>query len=710
MMTKVHRKTVCLFFPLLTLIVLSTTGCGKTALFDMPGGGTGDSDADTDSDADSDADSDSDTDGDTETFTDTEPSSHSYQQCGGDGDVHWFDSWGNEEEMVEDCPDENGICINTSPTTAECACEDNWDFETGCTACLENWDIAEDCQECITNWDIAEDCTECLDNWNIETDCTTCLGNWDIAEDCLECLGNWDIAEDCDDCLGNWDVETLCEACETNWVNENNDCGTCPENWDPDENCAVCLNQWVDENNNCGTCPGNWNPDPDCSECLGNWAEAYNCEVCETNWIDENNDCGTCPPNWDPEANCAACLNYWIDEDNDCGTCLIEDTCVPEEPICMDPLASESPGYCNQLDDDCDGVVDEGCSCSLGQVQACFIGPPNFRDQGACTDGTQECQESGVWGPCEDGLWPTDEECDDVDNDCDACDDEDLCCDPPIFCSYEMPPTQPFQNYTIDGSQIYLFDDATNWKWELKPGPCGEVLGQPSFTMNGDKTTMIEGPNLSNPTLYFNLSGNYELTLTVTTPNSGDLQCTWIIDVEGPGLRVELCWDTTGSVDLDLHLGKLDTTAAWFETGSTVADCFYANCQGTSNAVNWGYADVDGKDNPRLDIDNISTPGIPENINLDNPEDGDEFRVLVHYYPSWGTTTHPVINLYCSGDRLATYGLSPEVEDFDQSDLGWKVVDVVTTFDVEGNLECGLTPILTSGNKYWVESTPFAWP
>lgn len=49
----------------------------------------------------------------------------------------------------------------------------------------------------------------------------------------------------------------------------------------------------------------------------------------------------------------------------------------------------------------CDG---EGCACTtVGATQACWTGPPQDRNQGACKDGTQTCVQAGEfgkWGPC----------------------------------------------------------------------------------------------------------------------------------------------------------------------------------------------------------------------------------------------------------------------------------------------------------------------
>src|SRR5579859_1633633 len=59
--------------------------------------------------------------------------------------------------------------------------------------------------------------------------------------------------------------------------------------------------------------------------------------------------------------------------------------CGPVE----DCVLNGGPG--NGLDDDCNGLVDDGCTCTSGTVQRCFTGPPGKRGVGACTDGLETC-------------------------------------------------------------------------------------------------------------------------------------------------------------------------------------------------------------------------------------------------------------------------------------------------------------------------------
>ncbi len=373
------------------------------------------------------------------------------------------------------------------------------------------------------------------------------------------------------------------------------------------------------------------------------------------------------------------------------------------------------------LDNNCNGSIDEGCACTPGQVQACFEGPPGRRDVGACQDGTQRCQgseEFGVWGPCKGGIGPSDDVCDRLDNDCDGCADNAMCCfrielDCPGPGDPRIPDTQPFAEYMLDGADFWP-GNAMGWRWEIEGGPCDELLWETSdkrsYTVLGveDPTTDLEQQRIMfRPTL----SGDYRVTMTVIDTKGKEHTCTFIVHVVGPGLRVELCWDTTGSVDVDLHLHKPGTTGNWFTSED---DCYFSTCKAASSHPDWGYADSPLSEceggpqgatwtsngscaNPRLDIDNLSTPGIPENTNVDLPGDGETFRVMVHY---WGGSieTHPLVNIYCGGRPVATYGAAPDlVPGFvNNGNEIWRVADV-TTHVTGDQTDCDVEQLHPSG-------------
>lgn len=130
--------------------------------------------------------------------------------------------------------------------------------------------------------------------------------------------------------------------------------------------------------------------------------------------------------------NCNGLVDEGFDKDGDGYT-----TCNGD---CNDNNAAVSPGaqeVCGDgVDNNCNGQQNEGCACSNGAARQCGT------DAGECEFGVQTCS-SGQWGACVGGVVPKPETCNGKDDDCDGQTDE-IFCGGSNYC-YDMisTPTSP---------------------------------------------------------------------------------------------------------------------------------------------------------------------------------------------------------------------------------------------------------------------------
>ncbi len=372
----------------------------------------------------------------------------------------------------------------------------------------------------------------------------------------------------------------------------------------------------------------------------------------------------------------------------------------------------------NNLDDTCDGLVDEGCVC-MGPEKGCYAGRPSDLEQAntACRAGVQYC-ELEFYGPCEGQILPGDEVCDGLDNDCDGAVDDLPNCDnipPQAIC----PPDQAgstLANYTLEGGYMDADGDAMqSAEWRLVGKPAGS-------------TAVPMPPNALRTETFADLQGEYVFELTVTDARGGIGKCQTRINAGSDDeLRVEMVWNTGAAndhSDVDMHLLR-DPNARWFDEAPDGGDCFFANCRVCRAPYDLGDDAVEVEcreeisrfnndpnldpppqiawfppldtDDPRLDLDDVQGLG-PENINIRSPRDG-TYRLGVHYWHDDGFGRSSVsVRVFCGGELAMSF--EPVTLDNRGADPGgaetafWEVGDIVWQGD-----GCRVQPFGEVGNR-----------
>ena len=166
----------------------------------------------------------------------------------------------------------------------------------------------------------------------------------------------------------------------------------------------------------CVSCTGDAQCDPgsvcnSVGECVSGCSDAAPCgggqACCDGACADLNSDplaCGMCgKPCSVPEHAGVACV----------------------QGVCQMGACDAGFADCNQNPDDgCEADVSGGggCSCTPGDTQNCYTGPPGTQDIGTCKGGTSTCDASGtMWGACMGQVTPMFDTCADAkDNDCDG--------------------------------------------------------------------------------------------------------------------------------------------------------------------------------------------------------------------------------------------------------------------------------------------------
>lgn len=278
---------------------------------------------------------------------------------------------------------------------------------------------------------------------------------------------------------------------------------------------------------------------------------------------------------------------------------------------------------------------------------------------------------------------------------------------------------RPDELATLDAAD-FVVGNAQAYRWTLQKDDCDAVVKNAEFKLSGANERVVTFQP-SHPAFY-------HFTLEATDRRGRKASCQLEVPVEGVGMRVELCWDTSTTTDLDLFIHNPFDREPWLNPAApgVVQGLNNTTCN-TSNAaaelrfeqsrVDWGFADsalgvcntpafdgfLTGRrcPNPRAADDNnqaIAT-GTTERMQLDNPLAGQTFRVMVQNFSNQPARPH--VFVYCGGQKAAAFDAPAAPSDFVSPSPGafgvmWRTTDITTSLDAAGKVSCNAVPVTSN--------------
>ncbi len=247
------------------------------------------------------------------------------------------------------------------------------------------------------------------------------------------------------------------------------------------------------------------------------------------------------------------------------------------------PELCGTDGSGNGIDEDCDGMVDEGCICPEGATQYCGDGA------GECTYGLRTCS-ANVWGPCEGGTGPFTEVCDGLDNNCDGLVDEGLlnACGTCGDSCYLLPMDPTTQGVPDDGIDIITAGDPEN-----PTGRDGITLAQGSFV----PPYLWAANHTDQSVTKYNTDLHQEEGLYWAAINPSrtavDLDGNMWVGGRDDGRLTKVLWDTSSCDPMNNGVAGLQTSSGTNQINSA-ADPFADDCVVYSAVPNPSYPSIRG--------------------------------------------------------------------------------------------------------------------
>ncbi|MBL90321.1 MAG: hypothetical protein CMH56_00720 [Myxococcales bacterium] len=229
--------------------------------------------------------------------------------------------------------------------------------------------------------------------------------------------------------------------------------------------------------------------------------------------------------------------------------------------------------------------------------------------------------------------------------------------------------------------------------WELteKPMESSATLSTPDAM-----TTQLQFDSANGTVNGIDVAGTFVVKLTVWDnfgAQSSNEATVTINSVPSDNFHIQLSWDVDAN-DMDLHLKR--GTANYCSSDES---CYYVNCKSTSfmGPPDW---DNDGAQasagDPVLDIDDLCGYG-PENINIENPGDG-EYTIGVHFYGNTGcdtqteSATNTTIKVFVNGGLEAQYDRMMNANDdfWEVAKVQWNngAATILPIDSYQGNWSC----------------------